>query len=104
MAKRRRDAEYRERKRLKKLGSQDFKLEQSSPHIPVSRSSSYHDDSNSIISDNTPCRQKYFTPEERLAAKRRRDAEYRKRQRLKKLQVEASGFKPEASGSSRRLL
>ena len=32
-------------------------------------------------------RQRYYTDEERVAAKRRRDAEYRARQRLKKLQV-----------------
>ena len=87
-AKRRRDAEYRERKRLQKLNFGT--INHISTHMSASRtaSSSNHDNSNLIASDHTPFQRKYFTEEERLAAKRRRDAEYRERQRLKKLQIE----------------
>ena len=87
-AKRRRDAEYRERKRLQKLNFGP--ITHISTHMSASRtaSSSNHYNSNIITSDHPPFQRKYFTEEERLAAKRRRDAEYRKRQRLKKLQIE----------------
>jgi hypothetical protein len=47
------------------------------------------------LHQDKPKRRRYFTQEDRAAAKRRRDAEYRERQRLKKLSEFDAGVKPD---------
>jgi hypothetical protein len=125
-AKRRRDAEYRERQRLKKLMADQALLEEESgnpeplqeEHVPSDQEewneSSLHDESMEPThsddiwnndgsvgyqDDSTGCqdfengakrkRRTYFTEEERIAGKRRRDAEYRERKRLRKLMMDS---------------
>jgi hypothetical protein len=103
-AKRRRDAEYRERLRLRKLQESVDKdeLQNNNPNCDVIRTQhdncyltpSYDEFSDSLNPDipNKTAeevvkrkRRRFSSEEERIAAKRLRDAEYRERQRLKKL-------------------
>ena len=108
-SKRRRDAEYRERLKQRKLqeSAEKEELQNNNPTSDVIHSQyetsylttshdEFSDSLNPDMSNETRGhedevkrkRRRFCTEEERIAAKRLRDAEYRERQRLKKLNAE----------------
>ena len=76
--KKRRDAEYRERKKLEQILDDTKRRVQNIGHVGHV--------GNAAAAAAAKKGQKYFTEEERLEAKRQRDAEYRERRRLRKLE------------------
>ena len=79
--KKRRDAEYRERKKLEQILDDTKRRVQNIGHVGHV--------GNAAAAAAAKKGQKYFTEEERLEAKRQRDAEYRERRRLRKLEQQA---------------